>query len=209
MTQPQWRELLEQSVNTGGRAAHWTGWYHLAVMHYRAGDLAGARQAWEQSLRAEPNVWSARDLAFLAIDQCDEPAAVDLYLKAAAIAPHLIPLAIECAKVLLQTRRFAQLTKFADSLPPEVQSTGRLRLLRAMAALEQGDLTAVENYFEGDVDIPNIREKEIALSDLWFRWQEQRVARERGVPIDDALRSKVRRDFPPPMRFDFRLRTAD
>jgi hypothetical protein len=76
-----------------------------------------------------------------------------------------------------------------------------------MAALEQGDLAKVAKYFEGDVDIPNIREKETTLSDLWFGWQEQRVARERGVPVDDHLRTLVRREFPPPVRFDFRLTT--
>ena len=79
--------------------------------------------------------------------------------------------------------------------------------MQAMAALEQGDLATVEKYFEGDVDIPNIREKETTLSDLWFRWQEQRVARERGVTVDDNLKKIVRREFPPPSRFDFRLTT--
>jgi hypothetical protein len=76
-----------------------------------------------------------------------------------------------------------------------------------MAALEQGDLATVARYFAGEVDIPNIREKETTLSDLWFRYQEHRAARERSVPIDDNLRSEVRREFPPPARFDFRLNT--
>jgi hypothetical protein len=107
----------------------------------------------------------------------------------------------------LTTRRFSELSQFADALPPDVRSTGRLRLLRAMAALEQGDLESVATYFEGDVDIANIREKETTLSDLWFGWQEQRVARERGVSIDDDIRKLVRREFPPPVRFDFRLNT--
>ena len=79
--------------------------------------------------------------------------------------------------------------------------------MRAVAALAQGDLQTVEKYFVGDVDIANIREKETALSDLWFGWHEQRVARERGVPIDANLKRLVRREFPPPTRFDFRLNT--
>ena len=207
MVQPEWRALLEQSVRAGGRGAHWTSWYHLGVMRYRAGDLPAAREAWQQSLRADANLWATRDLAFLALDEGDEPTAVELYLKAVPMAPHLVPLAIECAKMLLKTRRFADLSQFADTLPPDVRSAGRIRLLRAMAALEQADLTTVANYFEGDVDIANIREKETTLSDLWFGWQEQRVARERGVKVDDALRKFVRREFPPPVWFDFRLNT--
>jgi hypothetical protein len=206
MVQPEWHELLEKSVREF-QDPRWSSWYHLGVMRYRAGDVAGAKQAFVQSLHSDDSAWAYRDLAFLALEQGDASAAADLWLKASAIAPQMVPLAIECAKVLLQTRRFADLTKFADALPPEVRSTGRIRLLRAMSALEQGDLATVEKYFAGDVDIPNIREKETTLSDLWFRWQEQRVARERGVAVDDRLRQQVRREFPPPMRFDFRLTT--
>jgi hypothetical protein len=154
-------------------------------------------------------VWSHRDLAFLSMEQGDTDAAITSWLAATTMSPHHIPLAIECAKALLTARRFADLTRFIDALPENVRSTGRLRLLRATAALAQGDLATVAKYFEGEVDIPNIREKETALSDLWFRWQEQRVARERGVNVDDNLRQQVRREFPPPLRFDFRLRTLD
>jgi hypothetical protein len=74
-----------------------------------------------------------------------------------------------------------------------------------MAALALGDLPTVEQYFQGDVDIANIREKETSLSDLWFGWHEQRLSRERNTPIDESLKRLVRREFPPPMRFDFRL----
>jgi hypothetical protein len=207
MVQSEWRRTLERSVAQGPGGAHWLGWYHLGVMRYRAGDLAGARQAWEQSIADEPSAWALRDLAALSLEQGAEQAAVDLWLKASALAPHVVPLAIECAKVLLTTRRFADLTRFADALPPPARAAGRIRLLRAMAALEQGDLAAVADYFEGDVDIANIREKETTLSDLWFGWQEQRLARERGVNVDDTLRQLVRREFSPPSRFDFRLTT--
>jgi len=209
MVQREWRDILECSAMHNPDRSHWLTWYHLGVMRYRAGDLSAARQAWQQSLAKEPSAWALRDLAFLSMEQGDENAAVASWLTATRIAPDVIPLAIECAKLLLSTRRFPELSKFADSLPSEVRAAGRIRLLRAMAALEQGDLATVATYFEGDVDIPNIREKETTLSDLWFRWQEQRVARERGVQADDNLRKLVRREFPPPMRFDFRLRTVE
>jgi hypothetical protein len=206
MVQPEWRALLERAAHDG-RSTHWLAWYHLGVMRYRAGDSSGAREAWQQSLAAESSAWVLRDLAFLSMEQGEDQTAIDLWLRAARTAPQCVPLAIEVTRMLLTTRRFAELMKFVDALPDPVRAAGRIRLLRAMAALEQGDLATVEKYFEGDVDIPNIREKETTLSDLWFRWQEQRVARERGVEIDDTLRQQVRREFPPPVRFDFRLNT--
>jgi hypothetical protein len=204
MVQPEWHALLEHSARQN-RGEHWLTWYHLGVMRYRHNDLDGAKQAWNQSLAAEENPWAYRDLAVVARDAGDKSAAADLWLKAARLAPDIVGLAIECARMLYDAARFDDLVHFSESLSPLVRNNGRLRLLRAMAALALGDLATVEQYFEGDVDIANIREKETSLSDLWFGWHEQRLARERNVPIDEHLKRLVRREFPPPMQFDFRL----
>jgi tetratricopeptide (TPR) repeat protein len=205
MVQPEWRELLERAVQQH-RGEHWLSWYHLGVMRYRAGDLAAAEEAWERSLRAEPSSYAQRDLAVLADEQGDGELAADLWLKASRMDPSLTPLALECVKGLLKANRYAAIAEFVNELPPAAASHGRIRLLRAMAALAQGKLDEVEKYFQGDLDIANIREKETSLSDLWFGWHEQRLARERKTQVDDELRQLVRREFPPPMRFDFRLR---
>jgi hypothetical protein len=204
MVQPEWRELLEASVHRPG-GSHWLGWYHLGVMRFRAGDVAGARQAWEQSVSIQPTAWALRDLAVLARESHDDQAAADQWLRAAKMAPEVAPLAIECCQALMRAGRHAELIGFVASLPPDVKTRGRIRLLHAMASLEVGDLATVARYFEGDVDIANIREKETILSDLWFGWHARRLANERGVEVTDELRKLVRKEFPPPMRFDFRL----
>jgi hypothetical protein len=208
MVQPEWHDLLERSVRGGGAGAHGLAWYHLGVMRYHAGDRSGARDAWQRSARAQPSAWAWRDLAVLAREQGDAPAAVDLWLSASRAAPALAPLAIECASALLEAGRAAELGAFADTLPPAVRAHGRIRLLRAMAALALDDLDAVKRYFQGDPHLGNVRESETVLSDLWFGWHERRLARERGVAIDDDLRRLVRREFPPPARFDFRMDTS-
>jgi hypothetical protein len=174
-------------------------------MRYRAGDIAAARQAWEHSLAGEKSPWAYRDLAVLTREDGDANKAADLWLTAVRLAPHVTPLAIETVRALLAADRPAELLKFTDTFPPSVRSHGRIRLLRAMASLALADLDAVARYFEGDIDIANIREKETSLTDLWWSFQQQRVARERRVPIDENLKQLVRREFPPPARFDFRL----
>ena len=204
MVQSEWRDLLEKAVRED-RGAHWLAWYHLGVMRYRARDASGAREAWERSMRREPTPWACRDLAVLASETPDPPRAAHLWLDAARMNPTCTPLAIECARALLDAGLAGQLIEFVASLPPRVRSHGRIRLLRAMAALELDDLDSVARYFDGDVDVANIREKETILSDLWFGWQARRVARERGVKVDEELNRLVRREFPPPPRFDFRL----
>jgi hypothetical protein len=209
MVQPEWRHILERTVDDD-RSSHWLAWYHLAVMRYRAADGPGARQAWEQSLRCEPSAWAYRDLAVLARDEGNEQAAIELLLSATRLAPAVVPLAIECAQALLRPNRPAELLAFTDALPREIRLHGRIRLLRARAELALGDLDAVGQYLQGEPDIANIRESETVLCDLWFGWQEQRLARQRGLAsVDEATRRFVRGEFPPPTRFDFSFKAVE
>jgi tetratricopeptide (TPR) repeat protein len=204
MVQPEWGTLLERSVEQG-KSNHWLAWYHLGVMRFRANDRAGAREAWRHSLKLAPSVWATRDLAVLAREENDMTKSTTRYLEAAALDPSNISVAIECAGMLINANRAQHAIAFIDSLPETSQANGRIRLLRATAALAVGDLDAVARYFEGDVDIPNIREKETALSDLWFGLHAAKLARQRDTQVTDALRKEAHDTVPPPARFDFRL----
>jgi hypothetical protein len=51
----------------------------------------------------------------------------------------------------------------------------------------------------------DLREGEVSLSELWYRLHECARAAEEGCDIDDELRLRVRQQFPPPQRLDFRL----
>jgi len=204
LVQPEWRQLLESSLDRPG-GSNWLSWYQLGVMRFRDGNTNGARVAWERSLSLQPNAWSRRDLAVLAREAGDHARAADEWLAAARTAPDVGPLAIECCQALMRAHRYDDLIRFVAALPAPVRARGRVRLLHAMASLELGDLPTVARYFEGELDIANIREKETILSDLWFGYHARRLAKERGVEVTDELRRSIRQEFPPPRKFDFRL----
>jgi hypothetical protein len=77
--------------------------------------------------------------------------------------------------------------------------------MHAEASLQRGDLATVKAFFDQPMDIANIREKEIALSELWFGWQLTLAEQQRGAALTDAERVQLRKDVPPPAEFDFRL----
>jgi hypothetical protein len=56
--------------------------------------------------------------------------------------------------------------------------------------------------------VPDVREGETSLSNLWFELHERRESAAEGVPVDDALRERVRKEFPPPSWLDFRQATS-
>jgi hypothetical protein len=204
MVQAEWRRLLEEAV-AQGRGAHWLSWLHLGVMRYHAGEVEGARQAWERSLALERSPWALRNLAVLAKHEGVPDRAADLWLEAAGLAPERLPLIVECGQALLEASRPQAWLDLLPGLPEAVREAGRVRVLEGRAALALGKLDVVEAILADRVVVTDLREGEVALSDLWFGMHEQRLAAEEGVPLDDALRERVRREFPPPRHLDFRM----
>ncbi len=203
MVQPEWRVLLEASVQTG-HGSHWLAWLHLGVMRCNAGDIAGARQAWTQSLALSPSAWALRNLAVLEQQAGRTAEAAEYWLAAHRLAPDELSLALECGQALLTANHARAWLDLFAILPPAIREHDRARYLTAMAQLAVGELTAVKSYLI-DPLVADMREGEVSLTDLWFRLHEQQRAIDEGVPVDDALRERIRRECPPPAHIDFRM----
>jgi tetratricopeptide (TPR) repeat protein len=206
MIQPEWRRMLEAAVREE-RGDHWLAWLHLGVMRYDAGEIPEAKKSWDRSIALAPSAWAYRNLAVLATHQGRKADAADLWLTAHRMLPGLTPLAIECAQGMIDAGRAKDLVALMETLPPVVRSNDRIRVLEARAALEVGDLDKLERILLSKMELANIREGEVVLSDLWFEMHEKRLAAREGVPIDDKLHQRARREFPPPAWIDFRMST--
>jgi hypothetical protein len=204
MVQAEWHTLLEDAVNAG-RGANWLARLHLGVMRYYAGDHDGARQAWETSLEQANTPWATRNLAVLAWEGRRFNEAVELYVAAWRMRPSLLPLAVECGRTLIDVGRPRDWLELVAELPESIRTVGRIRLLEAQAALAVADFETVEGIFAEKPVVDDMREGEKSLSHLWFDFHEQRLSAAEKVPIDDALRARVRREFPVPKEFDFRM----
>jgi len=202
MIQPEWRAMLEDAL-AAGHGDHWLSWYHLGVMRMEARDTDGAREAWEKSIERKRTGWALRNLAVLEKRAERPEAACDLLRQAWEAGPRVAQLAVKFAQSLTQLKRFAEVAEFVELLPPEIAESERLRMLYAKARIETGRFEGVERFFEGE--FATIREGEIVLSELWFQLHERRIAAAENVPVDDKLRARVRRDFPPPSDIDFRM----
>jgi len=203
MVQAEWRQKLEAAVREG-RGDHWLSWLHLGVMRCDAGEIDGARQAWERSLALQPSAWALRNLAVLAQQAEEKEKAADFWLQAHDLMPDQLQLTVECGQALLAADRPQALLNLLPELSPAIRDYGRIRYLEARALLAVGDLDAVEAMLPKLV-VHDMREGEVSLSELWFNLHEQRLAKQEGVPVDDALKARVRKEFPPPADIDFRM----
>jgi thioredoxin-like negative regulator of GroEL len=104
----------------------------------------------------------------------------------------------------VESGRYQEVLSLLKTLAPEVRSQGRLALLEARACLELGDFNAVEAILQSRPVVPDIREGEVSLTDLWFQLHERRVAQEENVASDDALRERIQKEYPAPPWLDFR-----
>jgi hypothetical protein len=204
MIQNEWHHMLGEAVkNQDGR--NWSAYMHLGIMRYQNQDLTGARQAWEISQYQCATPWLARNLAVLAVQEQRFDDATELYTAALRLRPDIPQLAIECGRQLLKIDRPQIWLDLVDILPENIKQLGRIRLLEGQAALEVGDLQRVAPLFDMKLVIDDLREGERSLSHLWFSYHEKRLSEEEGLPVDDALRARVRQSYPVPKVIDFRM----
>jgi len=206
MIQDEWRKLLEESIRNG-KGDHWLSWPHLGVMRIEAGDESGAREAWDRSIKLKPNAWAYRNLATLALRDKNSEIALDYYDKAWEIGPKITPLALEKVAVTSDLKQWDKLRGFLEELPEETKKHERIQLEYAKQALRDDELDKLEKLL--DNDYYSIREGETTLTDLWFEMHEKRVAKAEGARIDEAFKARIRHDFPPPSRIDFRMSTKE
>jgi hypothetical protein len=201
MVQPEWAALIEEGLGDG-RGDHWLSWLHLGNARMEAFDADGAVQCWRRSLEKAESGWALRNLAVAAerTDRHDE--ARELYARAWRAGPQTQSLAVEYARSLSHAGEYPEVREFYASLDEELRDNERLVLLDARAALETGDYASVERTLQRD--FVGVREGANPLTDLWFGMHERRIAEEEGIPLDDGLRARVRREFPAPRSIDFR-----
>jgi len=201
MTQVEWQALLENA-----RKKNWLTHLHLGVIYYQAGHVDRARKAWDESLALRPSAWAWRCLAMAERHDKRLVEAADLWLKSYRIMPGLAPLAVECCQSLIDAGRSGEMLALLDEMPDDVRRTGRISLLEAKAALATDDLERVEAIlYDATLTVANVFEGELSLSDTWYGLHEKRISRDTGAIIDDALRERVKKEFPPPKNLDFRM----
>jgi hypothetical protein len=204
LVQTGWRDMLEVAVQSK-EGAHWAAWLHLGLMHYAAGETENAQEAWQRSLTHTITPWATRNLAALARLQGQLDRAADLYLDACRLLPTLLPLAVECGQTLIEAGRAQAWLDLLPVLSPEVRDAGRVQLLEGQAALDTGDFARVKRLFADAPEVGDLREGERSLSQLWFEYHERRLSAEEDIPVDEALRARVLREFPVPLEIDFRM----
>jgi hypothetical protein len=197
----RWLSLMEKKNETS-----WYYYNHLGVMRYADGDFESAKEAFLRSIEAEDTAWARRNLAQLSKNVFgDANTAADHILRAAELCNTYTPLCLECAEILIHAERYETLAKLYESFPKSIRENGRMRMLLGTCYTKLGNLARAEEFVNGSLVVPDIREGEYALSNIWIELHAKRLAAERKIPCDTIRAEEVLQLYPLPYAWDYRM----
>jgi tetratricopeptide (TPR) repeat protein len=198
-----WEQLQEEALEQGG-SRHWYGYFQYGVTLAYAGKMKEAEDAFDKSIQYEVNPWALRCKAVIRDFDGEKNESADLLVKAVNMLPER-NLAKEALQALNRAGRPLELIELFDKFPREVQELGRLKVLLIEALLDIGETIKAKQMLDEKIELTDVREGEVKLTDLWFRMMAMIKAQESDSKLDDALLEQVKKECIPPVHLDFRM----
>lgn len=185
-----WKALLK---NVPANAATC---YHLAIMEHCQGNSDKARALLDRSLSYYSSAAAHRALARLDYLDGQKEACLKQYHEALQLSGAMPELELEYAQTLLAFGKYGELLAFMDELPQAVRDLPRFLYLRASALTETRRYEDAEEILLRPLVIPDMREGELSLCDLWFHLYMKK---------ENLTRQQVEEKYPLPKELDFRM----
>ncbi len=198
MLQPEWTKRLEAAAR-GGDRYNWYTHLHLGLIHLVSGDMAAASAEIERSQELRPSPWAVYALAHIALATDHARDAAVLAIRAALMRPNDLSLAKEAITYAAQLRMFTNVDEYISTLTDEQKACGQIKMYMLFTYVKKGDIEAAEQLFlkDGGINVPDIREGENTVTDLWLELEELKAKRD-GREFD-------RNTAVVPEQFDFRM----
>ena len=198
MRQDEWIHLMEQAVK-GADAYNWYTHMQLGASYFVLKQFDKAKAAIERSLELEVSCWALYIRGHIARAEGDKEKCAMLCLKAAFMKKDNLSLALHAAKALIAAKLYDRMVSFAEQLPEKVFSHGRIKLCYALALFHTGQLDKADALLHenGGMIVPDIREHDNPLTELWLDIEEAKAKRDN--------RSFDRETAKPPRILDFRM----
>ncbi len=185
-----WKRLLESAPRNAAVC------YHLGIISHCGADIEKAKGLFMQSLGYRNNAAAHRALARICLlDGCSADC-LSHYDAARRLTPSIPELDLEYAQTLLTLEENDALIDFLTKLPKAESNMPRFRYLRAAALIELGRCKEAENIIAEPLIIPDMREGELSLCELWFKLY---------MKMEGLTREQAEARHPLPEALDFRM----
>ena len=199
------RPLLEKAAKAPGDG-QWYALLQLGIHYYIYGDNDKAKDAWIKSVEVCESSWALRNLALLYKNEYhDIPSALEYIKKSVAINKKCQAILVDCAKLYTDNDLDKEWLQIYDSLSDDLKENGRLRLFKAIAHLNLGQLSEAEKIVNTNFVMYDIQEGEASISHIWRRLYKEIMRRDTGITDEDELIRLTGEKYPLPRNLDFRM----
>ena len=194
-----WSALIEEAADSAASMLH------RGVVRWHAGHREAAVEAWEASYVLEPDSWLALRNIAAATGLMGEPRrSAEQYLHALGLMPDAEQLRVEAIEALIAVNRLPEAIELSQTAP-ESHFAGRIRFLQAWAAVFHGETRLAESILESGLEIADLREGEVSLSDLWLICQIRCRETEEDCELHQESPGEANAHRDVPFIYDFRL----
>lgn len=201
MYQPEWTQLLLCAAENKDRNNWYTN-YQLALVYLREGDLLRAGIYAARSRRLSVNAWTEYLFSAIAGVKGDRSGEVRALRRAYRLRSEDYSIAKEYFRVLDAAGRAAEIVRVYGDMCAALRERPRIRFYYIRALLRVGKAErAMQLLTEGGgLEIPDIREGEVSVTELWLDISEV-LAAKKGEKFDRGC-AEV------PKNLDFRMFAA-
>jgi hypothetical protein len=203
MTQKEWIPLLLESLTRVG-GDNWLSRLHLGVLYYANNEHDKAIEQWKLSVAKKTNVFALRNIGFAFNKKNIKDLAIEYYSKAWEIEKSDYTVAIEFLDLLLDGKKLQRLSEVFIQMPEQIINHPRVLVAQVKYNFMIGNFKLTESLLESII-LPDLREGDTALTDIWFEIQAKKIAETKGIECDEELLKKLKKELTPPRQIDFRM----
>ena len=168
----------------------------MAVIEYAAGNTDTALELFRESVSVEENAWSYRNIAMIYRNEYKKFDEAYIYMKKAfELIKTTRGILVDTATTYLAAGKYTEWIEAFEELG-EFKNDGRLKLhkVSALMALDRYDEAA--EILNPDFSMPDIKEADSALSDIWFKLYGKFITDETGITDEKEVKALVEERYP-------------
>ena len=190
-----WYKILKKSLETKENR-NWYALMHLGVMEYAMGAIGNALELFLESVDKNPNAWCYRNIGMIYRNEYNDIENAYFYMKKAFELNKICRgILVDTATTYLMAEKYQEWLEAYEQIGV-MKSDGRLKLYcaKALMALERyEEASKILNY---DLVMPDIKEGDTAISDVWFELYGKILSEETGITDSVELKRLTEEKFP-------------
>lgn len=184
----------------------WFDLYILAISYYARNDFDTAYDFLLESVEKKRHYLSLCALSLMEINiMHNNDIAFNLIDEAIKQAPDYIPLIYVYGEICIKTENYKAYCDFYENGADAVRSNGRVKMYVSQCYCMAGELEKAESYLNVKLVVPDVREGEYAISNIWVLIYKRKIALTENRDLDSISDEEVLTKYPLPYELDFRL----